>query len=120
MSDMAEVTELFEQIRRHKLENQSFAALNSLQCTACLNSHRKKTTGERHIKKEDSSLVREFEGYLQTVMDSLSNQLSKNLTPTEKQIEVLKSKFFLTDVCFEKAVEILSETFVRGQENSLV
>ena len=80
---MAEVTELFEQIRRYKLENQSYAALNSLNCTACLNSHRKKAS-ERHIKKEDSSLVREFEGYLQTVMNSLSNQLSKNLSPTEK------------------------------------
>ena len=68
---MAEVTELFEQIRRYKLENQSY------------DNHKKKA-GERNIKKEDSSLVREFEGYLQTVMDSLSNQLSKNLSPTEK------------------------------------
>ena len=69
---MAEVTELFEQIRRYKLENQSYAAIKD------------QKAGERHLKKEDSSLVREFEGYLQTVMDSLSNPLSKNLSPTEK------------------------------------
>ena len=30
------------------------------------------------------------------------------MTATEKKIEVFKSKFFLTDVCFEKAVETLS------------
>ena len=41
-------------------------------------------------------------------MDSLSKQLGKELTQTEKQIEVLKSKFFLIDVCFEKGVESLS------------
>ena len=49
---MAEVTELFEQIRRYKLENQSYAAIKD------------QKVGERQIKKEDSSLVREFEGYL--------------------------------------------------------
>lgn len=52
-------------------------------------------------------MATEFEGYLKTVMESLSNQLGKDLNDTEKRIEVLKSKFFLTDVCFEKAVEIL-------------
>ena len=41
-------------------------------------------------------------------MESLSNQLGKSLTEPEKKIEVLKSKFFLIDVCFEKAVEILA------------
>ena len=47
-------------------------------------------------------------------MGSLANQLGKSLSQTEKQIEVLKSKFFLIDVCFEKAVEILSVTFETG------
>ena len=46
-------------------------------------------------------------------MESLSNQLGNNLTSTEKQIEVLKSKFFLTDVCFEKSVDILTQTFIK-------
>lgn len=41
-------------------------------------------------------------------MESLANQLGKTLTETEKKIEVLKSKFFLTDVCFEKAVDTLT------------
>ena len=38
------------------------------------------------------------------------------MTETEKQIEVLKSKFFLTDVCFEKAVETL-QILVRGSSD---
>ena len=41
-------------------------------------------------------------------MDSLSKQLGRDLSKTQKQIEVLKSKFFLIDVCFEKAVESMS------------
>ena len=52
-------------------------------------------------------MATEFEGYLHTVMESLTNQLGKDLSETEKKIEVLKSKFFLTDVCFEKAVDVL-------------
>ena len=47
-------------------------------------------------------------------MESLENQLEKNLTQTEKRIEVLKSKFFLTDVCFEKAIDILAQLLGKG------
>ena len=64
------------------------------------------------------NLAAEFEGYLQTVMESLANQLGKSLTPTEKRIEVLKSKFFLTDVCFEKAIDILTQILARGVSSS--
>ena len=66
------------------------------------------------MKKEDQNLMREFEGYLQTVMESLVNQLSKDLSETDKRIEVLKSKFFLIDVCFEKAVDVLVMNFTKG------
>jgi len=94
--------------------------LNSHLCTACLNKQKKKPN-EKHLKREDESLAIEFEGYLTTVMNSLANQMGKSLTEPEKRIEVLKSKFFLTDVCFEKAVEILSSTFGnKGTENQLV
>ena len=72
------------------------------------------------MQKEDQSLASEFEGYLQTVMESLANQLGNNLTSTEKQIEVLKSKFFLTDVCFDKAVELLTITFSRMPEKKIL
>lgn len=72
------------------------------------------------MKKEDLSLASEFDGYLQTVQESLTNQLGNNLTSTEKQIEVLKSKFFLTDVCFEKSVDILTQTFSKTSEKRLV
>ena len=64
--------------------------------------------------------MREFEGYLQTVMESLVNQLGKDLTETDKKIEVLKSKFFLIDVCFEKAVEVLALNLPKGYDNSVV
>ena len=119
---MQDVTELFEQLRRYKLDgaNATLATLNSLQCTACLNKQKKKPN-EKYLKREDEILAREFEGYLTTVMDSLANQMGKSLTAPEKRIEVLKSKFFLTDVCFEKAVEILASTFGnKGAENQLV
>lgn len=53
-------------------------------------------------------------------MESLGNQLNKTLSQTEKNIEVLKSKFFLIDVCFEKAVDILSMTFETGAQNKIV
>ena len=66
------------------------------------------------LKNDDEILAKEFEGYLETVMSSLANQLGKKLSDTEKNIEVLKSKFFLIDVCFEKAVEVLSVTFETG------
>ena len=119
---MQEVTELFEMIRQYRVDSttSTVAAMSALSCTACLNKYKKQSTkSEMKLKKEDQVLVHEFEGYLQTVMESLANQLGKNLTETEKKIEVLKSKFFLTDVCFEKAVEILSITF-KGYENPFV
>ena len=65
--------------------------LNQMQCSACLAKARKKLAGEKQLKKEDQNLMREFEGYLQTVMESLVNQLSKDLSETDKRIEVLKS-----------------------------
>lgn len=64
--------------------------------------------------------MREFESYLQTVMESLVNQLGKDLTETDKRVEVLKSKFFLIDVCFEKAVEVLALNLPKGYDNSVV
>ena len=54
-------------------------------------------------------------------MESLTNQLGKDLSETEKRIEVLKSKFFLTDVCFEKAVDIVGTILTsEPQKHSLV
>lgn len=97
----------------------SNSTLNFLQCTACLNKNKKRIS-DRLAKKDDQSLAKEFDGYLQTVMESLANQLGKNLSQTEKNIEVLKSKFFLIDVCFEKAVDILSITFESAAQNKLV
>ena len=42
-------------------------------------------------------------------MLNLSNALrSSELTVKEKNAEVLKSKFFLYDVCFEKAIQYLT------------
>ena len=42
-------------------------------------------------------------------MESLGKQLGRDLSKTQKQVEVLKSKFFLIDVCFEKAVDSLQQ-----------
>ena len=53
-------------------------------------------------------------------MESLVNQLSKDLSETEKRVEVLKSKFFLIDVCFEKAIDVLSINYNKGHENKMV
>lgn len=53
-------------------------------------------------------------------MDSLAKQLTKSLSNAQKQIEVLKSKFFLTDVCFEKAVDAMALAFAKGHHNPLV
>ena len=42
---------------------------------------------------------------MKTVMLNLSNALrSHDLSLKEKNAEVLKSKYFLYDVCFEKAI----------------
>ena len=57
----------------------------------------------------DKKLASEFDNHLKTVMLNLSNALrSPELTVKEKNSEVLKSKFFLYDVCFEKAISFLS------------
>ena len=106
-NDMQEVTELFDKIRKNRLR------LNSDKPSSATT-----TTGSKK-GKGDESLAREFDDYLHTVMDSLSKQLGKELTQTQKQIEVLKSKFFLIDVCFEKAVESLSMTLQREPDNEL-
>ena len=48
-------------------------------------------------------------------MLNLSNALrSPELTVKEKNAEVLKSKFFLYDVCFEKAISFLSAQELAG------
>lgn len=56
----------------------------------------------------DKKLAAEFDNHLKTIMLNLANALKDtNLTIKEKNAEVLKSKFFLYDVCFEKAIEYL-------------
>lgn len=64
-----------------------------------------------HRKKNfqnDKKLATEFDNHLKTVMLNLSNSLrSKDLSVMEKNSEVLKSKFFLYDVCFEKSIKCL-------------
>jgi hypothetical protein len=56
----------------------------------------------------DKRLASEFDQHLKTVMLNLSNALrSPELTVKEKNAEVLKSKFFLYDVCFEKGIQYL-------------
>lgn len=114
--DLHEVTELFEQIRKYRTE--SYSHISSLQCTTCAAKHRKLT--DKQVLREDQGLTAEFEGYVRTVMESLANQLDKNLTLTEKKIEVMKSKFFLTDVCFEKAVDALGHILTRPPEKQAV
>jgi len=57
----------------------------------------------------DKKLANEFDSHLKTVMLNLSNALrSQELSLKEKNAEVLKSKYFLYDVCFEKALSFLS------------
>lgn len=61
-------------------------------------------------KAVDKKLASEFDGHLKTVMLNLSNALrSQELTVKEKNAEVLKSKYFLYDVCFEKAITYLTQ-----------
>ena len=61
------------------------------------------------ISQVDKKLASEFDNHLKTVMLNLSNALrSTDLTVKEKNAEVLKSKFFLYDVCFEKAIQYLT------------
>jgi hypothetical protein len=63
----------------------------------------------------DKKLASEFDNHLKTVMLNLSNALrSPELTVKEKNAEVLKSKFFLYDVCFEKAISYLSAQELAG------
>jgi hypothetical protein len=53
-------------------------------------------------------LATEFDNHLKTVMLNLSNALKNpKLSIKEKNAEVLKSKFFLYDVCFEKSIKYL-------------
>jgi hypothetical protein len=63
----------------------------------------------------DKKLASEFDNHLKTVMLNLSNALrSAELTVKEKNAEVLKSKFFLYDVCFEKAIQYLTAQELAG------
>jgi hypothetical protein len=57
----------------------------------------------------DKRLANEFDSHLKTVMLNLSNALrSQELSLKEKNAEVLKSKYFLYDVCFEKAIQYMT------------
>ena len=61
--------------------------------------HRKKNSAS------DKKLASEFDNHLKTIMLNLSNALRNNdLSVKEKNAEVLKSKFFLFDICFEKTI----------------
>lgn len=51
------------------------------------------------------SLVNEYRGYVSDVWRNLKKHFEPQDVPkSTKQIEMLKSKFFLLDVCFEKAI----------------
>jgi len=64
----------------------------------------------------DKKLATEFDNHLKTVMINLSNALKNpELTVREKNAEVLKSKFFLFDVCFEKSIQYLQIDDSSGQ-----
>ena len=55
-------------------------------------------------------------------MSQVSNSIQAKLTLpyTQRPIEVVKSKFFLLDVCFEKALNFISQGYARGFENRYV
>ncbi|CDW88603.1 UNKNOWN [Stylonychia lemnae] len=56
----------------------------------------------------DKRLASEFDNHLKTVMLNLSNALRNDDAPLkERNAEVLKSKYFLYDVCFEKSIQYL-------------
>ena len=58
-----------------------------------------------HQPSNDKKLATEFDNHLKTIMLKLSNALKNDDLPIkEKNAEVLKSKFFLYDVCFEKTI----------------
>ena len=51
-------------------------------------------------------------------MLNLSNALKNSeLSQKEKSSEILKSKFFLYDVCFEKAISFLQTTGINKDES---
>jgi len=51
------------------------------------------------------SLVNEYRGYVSDVRGNLKKHFEANDVPkSTKTIEMLKSKFFLLDVCFEKTI----------------
>lgn len=59
----------------------------------------------RAFKQTDTGLVREYQGYIHDVTSNLKKHFdSAELSKSVKLVELLKSKFFLLDVCFEKAV----------------
>ena len=43
-----------------------------------------------------------------------------NVPYTQRSIEVVKSKFFLLDVCFEKALNFMGQGYARGCDNKYV
>ncbi len=80
---------------------------------------RTKQTKQGKVSSVDKKLASEFDGHLKTVMLNLSNALrSAELTVKEKNAEVLKSKYFLYDVCFEKAIQYMTQQEYQSlQEN---
>lgn len=65
----------------------------------------------------DKKLATEFDNHLKTVMLNLSNALKNpEFSVTEKNAEVLKSKFFLYDVCFEKGIQFLKNKNEASEE----
>jgi hypothetical protein len=62
-----------------------------------------------NVPLTDKKLANEFDNHLKTVMLNLSNALkSQDLSVKEKNAEVLKSKYFLYDVCFEKVIQFMA------------
>lgn len=60
-SDMQEVNDLFLKIRAQKMELMPFRS-------------------KEHCKQADEALAKEFDGYLWTVMESLGQQLARDLS----------------------------------------
>jgi hypothetical protein len=59
----------------------------------------------KSYKRSDANLGKEYQGYLQEVCLNLKKTFEQSDAPKSMlKVEMLKSKFFLLDVCFEKAI----------------
>lgn len=59
----------------------------------------------KSYKRLDTKLGEEYQGYLQEVCLNLKKTFEQSDAPKSMlKVELLKSKFFLLDVCFEKAI----------------